>query len=158
MWGSGAGKAPFRAGAATGQGPSKVISWLQVSVSSSPNRIDNICYIKGLKEELKWLYLIKINGSGVPWWLIRFRIWHCYCFGLGGCCGVGSTPGLGISTCLGHGQKEGKKKEQPKQAQAGNWIGNKRKSSTPIPTKKKKKKWILRAISSHIRLTIPVSQ
>lgn len=118
MWGSGAGKAPFRAGAATGQGPSKVISWLQVSVSSSPNRIDNICYIKGLKEELKWLYLIKINGSGVPWWLIRFRIWHCYCFGLGGCCGVGSTPGLGTFTCHRCNQNQPTnqlKKHYPKQ-------------------------------------------
>ena len=35
---------------------------------------------------------------GVPWCLSRLRICHCHC------CGAGSVPGLGTSTCHWHGQ------------------------------------------------------
>ena len=34
------------------------------------------------------------------------RIWHCHCSSSGHCCGVGSIPGLGTSTCCGHSQKQ----------------------------------------------------
>ena len=46
----------------------------------------------------------------VPLWSSGLRIWHCHCSSRGHCCGSGSIPGPGTSTCHGHGQKN--KKEQ----------------------------------------------
>ena len=46
---------------------------------------------------------------GVPYWLIRLRIWHCHCYCLGHCCGIGSV--LGTSACHGCSQK--KKEKNP---------------------------------------------
>ena len=43
---------------------------------------------------------------GVPWWYSRLRIQHWHYCGSGYCNGVGSIPGLGTSTCHGHGQKK----------------------------------------------------
>ena len=34
------------------------------------------------------------------------RIWHCHCSSLGHCCGAGSVPGPGTSTCHRWGQKK----------------------------------------------------
>ena len=48
--------------------------------------------------------------SRIPWWLRGLRIWHCHCYGLGHCCGVGSIPGLGTSACHGCGQNKNKKR------------------------------------------------
>ena len=42
-------------------------------------------------------------------WHSGLRIWHCHCNGSGGCCGVGSIPGPGTSTCLKHSQKKKKR-------------------------------------------------
>ena len=47
----------------------------------------------------KLVYLTSRDENGVPWWLSWLRIWHCHCCGWGCCCGVGSVPGLGPSTC-----------------------------------------------------------
>ena len=33
---------------------------------------------------------------GVPWWLSRFRIQYCHCYGSGGCCGTRLIPAPGI--------------------------------------------------------------
>ena len=44
------------------------------------------------------------------------RIQHCHCSGLGHCCcGAGSFPGLGTSTCRRHSQKTKKKNGQNQQ-------------------------------------------
>ena len=47
------------------------------------------------------------SQTRVPWWLSRLGIQHCHC------CGAGSIPGLGTSSCHGHGQN--KKQKKPKQ-------------------------------------------
>ena len=44
--------------------------------------------------------------EGVPWWPSGLRIWYCHCCDSGQCCGVGSIPGLGVSTCLRYSQKK----------------------------------------------------
>jgi len=44
--------------------------------------------------------------NGVPWWLSRLRILHCYCCALSHGCVAGSVPGSGNYTCHRHGQKE----------------------------------------------------
>lgn len=41
---------------------------------------------------------------------IRLRILCCHCYGPGCCCGTGSIPGLGTSSCQGTAKKEKKKK------------------------------------------------
>ena len=51
-------------------------------------------------------YTLKCGVWGVFLWLSRLRIQHCRCRGSGGCCGVGSIPGPGTSTCSGRGQKK----------------------------------------------------
>ena len=38
----------------------------------------------------------------------------CHCSGLDGCCGEGSIPGLGTSTCLQHGRKKERGRERGK--------------------------------------------
>ena len=48
---------------------------------------------------------------GVPWWLSELSIQHCHWCGSGCCCGTGSIPGPGISTCLRNSQKKEKKKD-----------------------------------------------
>ena len=47
----------------------------------------------------------KMPGLGVTWWPSGLGIQHCHCYGWGHCHGIGSVPGLGTSTCCGHGQK-----------------------------------------------------
>ena len=39
-------------------------------------------------------------------WLSGLRIQHCHWSSLGRCCGAGSIPAPGTSTCHGHGQKK----------------------------------------------------
>ena len=50
------------------------------------------------------IILIMKYNSGVPWWLSGLRIWHCHC------CGSGSIPGQGTSSCLRCGKKKEKRK------------------------------------------------
>ena len=38
-------------------------------------------------------------------WHSRLRTWHCHCSSLGCCCGTGSSPGPGTSSCHGWDQK-----------------------------------------------------
>jgi len=47
---------------------------------------------------------------GIAWWHSRLKIQLCHCSGSGCYCGVGLTPGLETSTCLGCGQKKKKLK------------------------------------------------
>ena len=55
-------------------------------------------------------YIIFLNDSvlGVSWWHSGLRIWHCHCYCLGCCFGVGSIPSLGTSACCGHSSREKK--------------------------------------------------
>ena len=46
------------------------------------------------KKQINWISP-KLKASGVPWRLIRLRIWHCHS------CGSGSIVGPGTSTCHG---------------------------------------------------------
>ena len=41
-------------------------------------------------------------------WCSELRVWHCYCNCSGHCCGVGSIPSLGTSTCRGHAPPKNK--------------------------------------------------
>lgn len=54
---------------------------------------------------------------GVLLWPSRLRIQHCQCSSLGCCCGAGSTPGQGTSTCYRYSPSEFEKQnkqENPK--------------------------------------------
>ena len=46
------------------------------------------------------LYGEKTNAIRVFWWCSGLRIQHCHC------CGLGSIPGLGSTTCHRHSQEE----------------------------------------------------
>ena len=48
--------------------------------------------------------------GGVPLWCIRLSIQHCHYSSSGCCCGMGSIPGPGISTCCRQKKKKKKKK------------------------------------------------
>ena len=45
-----------------------------------------------------------------PLWCSGLRIWYCCCSSH--CCGTGSVPDLGTSTCLEHGKKKKKKRKK----------------------------------------------
>ena len=60
--------------------------------------------------------------AGILLWLSRLRIQCCQSSGLGCCCGAGSIPGLGTSTCPGCGQKKKKKKKKKGKAAADAYI------------------------------------
>ena len=56
-------------------------------------------------------------GWGIPWWLSRLRIWHCYF------CGAGSVPGAGTSTCCGcHQKTENKQKLMRMNLKTSYWV------------------------------------
>ena len=60
----------------------------------------------------EWCFYYFFNQrkvSGVPLGHSRLRIWCCHCRGSGCCCGMGSIPGPGTSTCHGQGQKKNRK-------------------------------------------------
>ena len=63
------------------------------------------CYNKETCPKAPWNHRmvlireIKNQTCEIPLWLSRLRIWHCYCFILGNCCGASSVPGLETSTC-----------------------------------------------------------
>ena len=55
----------------------------------------------------------KKSGSGVPLWLSRLRIWHCYCHASGCSCGTGVIPGPGTSACRRYRLPPPKKRRKP---------------------------------------------
>ena len=57
------------------------------------------------------LFFSKQSGHGVLLWHNRLHIRCCHCSGLSHCCGAGSDPGWGTSTCCGYSQKTTTKKE-----------------------------------------------
>ena len=59
---------------------------------------------------------------GVSLWHGWLRIRHFYCRGEGCCCGEGSIPGLGASTC--HGPSQKKKRERKRRTWAVRGVGN----------------------------------
>ena len=52
--------------------------------------------------------------SGLPWWLSRLRIQHCYCCGSGYSCGLGMIPGWQNSTWGRWDKKKQTKKPKKK--------------------------------------------
>ena len=63
----------------------------------------------GLTRNLELIF--QQRQKGVLMWHSELRILHCHCKGLGRCCGVGSIPGPGTSTCYRHSQKKNKTKQ-----------------------------------------------
>ena len=63
-----------------------------------------------------------MEGREFPGGWAGLRIQHCHCCGSGCCCGAGSIPDRGISTCWGRGQKNKKKKHYMEAGQGG-WVG-----------------------------------
>ena len=57
----------------------------------------------------------KNRNQGILLWCSALRNLCCHCSHWGGCSGAGSVPGLGTSTCHGHGQKNPKNKTKQKQ-------------------------------------------
>ena len=49
---------------------------------------------------------------GVPMWLSRVRIWHCYWISLGCCCGMCSIPGWELPHATGMAKKKKEKKKE----------------------------------------------
>ena len=56
-----------------------------------------LLYVYSAHRESTKLKLLR----GIPLSCGGLRIWHCHCSSLGHCCGVGSIPGPGTSTCHG---------------------------------------------------------
>ena len=52
------------------------------------------------------------RGLEFPCGASRLMIRHCHCNGSSHCCGTGSVPGPGISTCHGYSQKEKKRRPE----------------------------------------------
>ena len=48
---------------------------------------------------------IKGSNQGLPLWCSGLRIQRCPCCSSGCCCGVGSIPSPGTSSCCGHGHR-----------------------------------------------------
>jgi len=73
------------------------------------------CLVVEFKKMVPWMSWIsqkdrsKNTWGGVPMWLRALRTWHCHCSGSGCCCGVGSIPHPGTSTCCRGSQKQTKK-------------------------------------------------
>ena len=64
---------------------------------------------EGAPDWIRVIISIKKWTVGVPWWLSRWRIWHCHC------CIAGLIPGLGTPAycrCSQKERKEGKRKKK----------------------------------------------
>ena len=60
----------------------------------------------GLTSFHLWNMFTEVKESmEVPLWHSGLSTWHCHCRRSGCCCGTGSVPGPGTSTCCGYGQK-----------------------------------------------------
>ena len=78
------------------------------------DRSSTVCQLTASQwaDEIQGLF--EKSNPGVLWWINGLKIWHCHCCDSGHCCYVGSDPGPGTSTCLGHSQKINKLKNKKK--------------------------------------------
>ena len=65
-----------------------------------------VCPWRALSDSCETPVLVQLqtNGHGVLLWCSGLRIYNCHCSHSSHCCGAGSVPGLGTSTCHRHGQ------------------------------------------------------
>lgn len=63
-------------------------------------------------------FLLKSIHVDTLWWCSRLKIWHFHCCDFAYCCGVGSVPSPGTSTCYRWGgkKKEGRRERGRKEA------------------------------------------
>ena len=74
----------------------------------TPSLGASICHGCGLIKTKQNKTKQKNESIEVPWWLTWLRIQHCHCSGSACCCGIGSIPGPGTSTCCRHGHTQKK--------------------------------------------------
>ena len=74
---------------------------------------------KRVWDELKLPF--KVHTEGIPSWHSGIRIWHCHGRIPGHCCGTGSMPGPGISTCVAKKLKNKKQKTRNNKLHIALW-------------------------------------